>query len=76
MMKRLMALPVTISLIAACATQDWYEGHKAGSGQQEFANEFLECKALALRLHGYEERNTIVTCMQGKGWLDIAVRRR
>lgn len=56
-----------VSLLSACgATQ--FHGTRPGSGQVEFSNDFMECKAISARLYGYDETNTLKTCMQGKGW--------
>jgi len=56
------------SLLSACgATQ--FHGTRAGSGQVEFSNDFMECKAISARLYGYDDANTLKTCMQGKGWV-------
>jgi hypothetical protein len=65
MLKALLSVACTL-LLLGCATQ--YHGTKAGAGQQEFANDFLECRALARRLTGSEDENSITQCMEGKGW--------
>lgn len=66
-MKYLMAIAVAI-LLAGCTTH--FAGTKPGAGQAEFSNDFLECQALAKRLHGPGpiHNPTVYTCMQGKGW--------
>lgn len=63
---RPVSLVVFALLLSGCATQ--FHGTKQGAGQQEFSNDFLECRALSRRLTGREDNNTITTCMQGKGW--------
>ena len=55
-----------IGLLTACQT--YFNGTKPGSGQQEFSNDFLECEAVSRRVAGRIDDNTVVTCMQGKGW--------
>lgn len=64
-MRHLFVLYLSL-LLAGCAT--YFHGTKPGAGQQEFSNDFLECRALARRLTAREDDNTITTCMQGKGW--------
>lgn len=64
-MRYLLVLYLSL-LLAGCTTR--FEGTKPGAVQQDFSNDFLECRALARRLTGREDDNTITTCMQGKGW--------
>ena len=53
-------------MLSACATH--YQGTKAGAGQQEFANDYLDCLKVSKRLGSGEDPNIIKTCLIGKGW--------
>jgi hypothetical protein len=56
-----------VSLLSACGTVE-IRGTRPGSSQADFSNDLMECKAISARLYGYDESNTLKTCMQGKGW--------
>ena len=69
-MRRYLSILLGLSamvLLSACGGTN-FRGTKAGAGQVEFSNDFMECKAISVRLYGYDDANSITTCMQGKGW--------
>lgn len=67
---RHLSFIAVLSCLAGCASPPptWFAGTRSGSGQAEFANDFLECQALSNRLVGYINDRTVYTCMQGKSW--------
>lgn len=65
-MKLVIAI-VLVSLLLGCSTLR-HVGQKDGAGQAEFSNDWLECQAVSKNIRGYINDDTVVTCMQGKGW--------
>ena len=63
-----LGLLITMCVFSGCSTTNWFEGTRTGSGQAEFSADLLECQAVAVRLCGYAEPNTMKTCMQSKNW--------
>ena len=63
---------ILVLAMTGCATQN--EWSKPGWTQQEWANDRLECRAMAKRMGGdgyNEEDPNWEICMQSKGWVII-----